>query len=174
MTEELLFLSPQWVHEAVRVVQSARAKDGEFKKLTSGYSLNLAYVITDIPPKLQELYSSDKIILFIQLDKGVVKNFEILTKPPDEKIDFTITSSYSVVKQIFLEKLSATTAFLNRQLKVEPFSMVYRRPRFTAKSIVVGNMILRFCRQIPTNYILNADPNETRPLQKTNTRDDPC
>lgn len=166
MAEKLMFLSPEWVHEAVRVVQAARGKDEEFRKLTSGYSLNLAYVITDIPSKLKELYSSEQIILFIQLDKGIVKNFEILTKPLAEKIDFTISSSYSIVKQIFLEQLSATTAFMNRQLKVEPLSMVYRRPRFTAKSIVVGNMILKFCRQIPTNYMLNTDSNEPRQVPK--------
>lgn len=166
MPEKLMFLSPEWVHEAVRIVQSARGKDEEFRKLTSGYSLNLAYVITNIPSRLKELYRSEQIILFIQLDKGVVKNFEILTKLPAEKIDFTISSSYSVVKQIFSEQLSATTAFMNRQLKVEPFSMVYRRPRFTAKSIVVGNMILKFCRQIPTDYMLNADSSKPHLVQK--------
>ncbi len=166
MSEKLLFLSPEWVREAVRVVQGARTKDEEFNRLTSGYSLNLAYVITDIPPKLRELYSSEKITLFIQLDKGVVKNFKILTEPPAEKIDFTISSSYSVIKEIFLEKLSETAAFLNRQLKVEPLSMVYRRPRFASKSMIVANMILRFCRQIPTDYMLNTDLNETCPPQK--------
>lgn len=166
MPEKLMFLSPEWVHEAVRVVQSARGKDEEFRKLTSGYSLNLAYVVTDVPSRLKEIYHSEQIILFTQLDKGTVKNFEILTKPPAEKIDFTIRSSYSVVKQIFLEQLSATTAFMNRQLKVEPFSMVYRRPRFTAKSIIVGNMILKFCKQIPTDYILNMDSNGQSPLRK--------
>jgi len=152
MAEKFMFLSPQWIHEAVKVVQGARSKDEEFRKLTSGYSLNLAYVITDIPPKLKALYSSEQVTLFIQLDKGVVKDFKILTKPPKEKIDFTITSTYSIVKQIFLGQLSVTAAFMNRQLKVEPFSMVYRRARFTAKSIIVGNMILTFCSQIPTEY----------------------
>jgi putative sterol carrier protein len=152
LAEKFMFLSPQWIREAVKVVQGARSKDEEFRKLTSSYSLNLAYVITNIPPKLKELYSSEQIILFIQLDKGVVKDFEILAKPPTEKIDFTITSTYSTVKQIFLGQLSATAAFMNRQLKVEPFSTVYRRPRFTAKSIIVGNMILKFCSQIPTEY----------------------
>jgi len=152
VAEKIMFLSPEWIREALRVVQGARSKDEEFNKLTSGYSLNLAYVVTDIPPKLKELYSSEQITLFIQLDKGVVKNFKILTKPPKEKIDFTITSTYPVVRQIFLGQLSVTAAFMNRQLKVEPLSMVYRRPRFTAKSIIVGNMILEFCRQIPTEY----------------------
>lgn len=166
MPEKLMFLSPEWVHEAVRVVQSARGKDEEFRRLTSGYSLNLVYVVTDVPSRLKKIYHSEQIILFIQLDKGTVKNFEILTKLPVEKIDFTIRSSYSVVKQIFLEQLSATTAFMNRQLKVEPFSMVYRRPRFTAKSIIVGNMILKFCRLIPTDYVLNMNSNEPRLLQK--------
>lgn len=148
-----MFLSPEWVEEAVKVVQGARSRDEEFRKLTSDYSLSLAYVTTEIPPKLMELYSSNQLVLLIELENGVVRRFEILKKLPEEKIDFTVISSYSVVKKIFSGELSLASGFFNRQLKVEPFRELYWRPRFTARSILVGNKILKFCREIPTRYL---------------------
>lgn len=153
MNKELLFLSPEWIQEAIKVIQSARSKDEKFKKLTSDYNLNLLYIVTDIPQELIKLYSSDKISLFIQLVKGVVNKFEIITDSPINNPDFTITSNYTVAKQIFLGKLSLTSAYINRKVKIEPMSLIYRRPRFTAKSMIVGNMILKLCKEIPTKYM---------------------
>jgi len=54
VAEKFMFLSPEWIREALRAVQGARSKDEEFSKLASDYSLNLAYIITDAPP----IYSS--------------------------------------------------------------------------------------------------------------------
>jgi putative sterol carrier protein len=153
MKEELLFLSPEWIHEVTSTVQGARAKDEEFRKLTSGYSLNLVYVLSELPFKLKKLYSGKKIVLSVQLDKGRVKKLDIGTELPDGKIDFTIHSDYSIAKQIFTKQLNPATAFINRQLKVEPLSTVYRRPRFTAKSIVAGSQIIEFARQVPTRFV---------------------
>jgi putative sterol carrier protein len=160
MKEDLLFLSPDWVHEITKVVQGSIAKDKNLKKLTSGYSLNLAYVFTELPFELRELYSNgQQLVLFVQLDGGRVKKLWIRTELPDEKVDFTISSDYSVVNHIFQGKLNPATAFINRQLKVEPMSRVYRRPRFTAQSIVIANMLLKIAMQVPTKYA-DHDPNK--------------
>ncbi len=153
MKEELLFLSPEWVHEITKVVQGSIARDENLKKMTSGYSLNLAYVFKELPLKLGELYSNgQQLVLFVQLDGGKVKRLWIRTELPEEKVDFTISSDYSVVNQIFRGKLNPATAFINRQLKVEPMSRVYRRPKFTAKSIVIANQLLKIAMQVPTRF----------------------
>ncbi len=158
MKEELLFLSPDWVHEVTKVVQGSIAKDANLKKMTSGYSLNLAYVFTGLPLKLRELYSEgSQLVLFVQLDGGRVKKLWIRTELPDEKVDFTISSDYHVVNQIFQGKLNPATAFINRQLKVEPMSRVYRRPKFTAKSIVIANQLLKIAMQVPTKFAGHED-----------------
>jgi putative sterol carrier protein len=146
-----MFLSPEWIREAVRTIQSARARDEEFRKLTSDYSLSVAYIIKDIPSRLKEQYSNERIVLFIRLDEGVVRELKILNEPPIGA-DFTITSTYSTVKQIFSGQLSLASAFMNRQVRVEPFDVIYRRPRFAAKSLIVGNMIIKLISQIPTEY----------------------
>jgi len=153
MKEELLFLSPDWVHEVTKVVQGSIAKDKNLRKLASDYSLNLAYVFEELPLKLRELYSNGQhLVLFVQLDEGRVKKLWIRTEIPDEKVDFTISSDYSIVDQIFQGKLNPATAFINRQLKVEPLSRVYRRPKFTAKSIVIANQLLKIAMQVPTKF----------------------
>ncbi len=159
MKEELLFLSPEWVHEVTKVVQGSIARDANLRKMTSGYSLNLAYVFTELPLKLKELYSNgQQLVLFVQLDGGRVKKLWIRTELPEEKVDFTISSDYSVVNQIFQGKLNAAAAFINRQLKVEPMSRVYRRPKFTAKSIVIANQLLKIAMQVPTWFADHEEP----------------
>jgi putative sterol carrier protein len=159
MKEDLLFLSPKWVHEATKVVQGSIAKDKNLKKLTSDYNLDLAYVFTGLPVGLSELYSNkQQLVLFVQLDRGRVKKLQIRTEAPDTKVDFTIFSEYSIVSQIFQGKLNPATAFVNRQLKVEPLSRVYRRPKFTAKSIVVANQLFKIAMQVPTKFAENEVP----------------
>lgn len=162
MKEDLLFLSPEWVHEVTKVVQGNIAKDENLRKLASGYSLNLAYVFTELPFKLGELYSNEhQLVLFVQLDGGRVKKLCIRTELPEEKVDFTISSDYSVVNQIFQGKLNPATAFINRQLKVEPLSRVYRRPKFTAKSIVIANQLLKIAMRVPTRFAEHEEPEKT-------------
>jgi len=149
-----LFLSPEWVYEVTRVVQAARSTDAEFGKLASGFSLNLVYLITDFPPKLREEYGASQLAIFVSLDKGTVRKLLIGKEAPDkEKVDFTVSSNYGVAKEIFLGQRNAATTFINREIKVEPLSRVYQRPRFSAKAVVTGNAILRIARTVPTTFL---------------------
>lgn len=152
MEDKLSFLYQDWIHEVTRVVQGARAKDEELRKYTSDYSLSLAYVITELPKKLTYVYS-EKLVLFVKLDKGVVQKLEIGTEIQEENIDFTVFSSYDTVKKIFTEKLNPASAFIKKQLKVEPLGKIYKMPRFTARSIITGNMILKYARTVPTKFV---------------------
>jgi len=148
-----VFLSPQWVHEVTRVVQGARRTDENFRKLAKGFSLSLAYLISELPQELREQYGGNQVAIFIQLDKGTVRRLQIGTELPQEKIDFTVASSYNVAKQIFQGELNPATSFINRQFRVEPLKRVYQRPKFAAKSIVTGNLILKIARQVPTVFL---------------------
>ncbi len=152
---EYQFLSPEWVYEVTRVVQAAQVKDKDFGELASGFSLTLAYQITDVPLGLSEQYGGSQLIILVNLNKGKVRKLTIGTELPEENADFTITSSYDVAKRIFLGELNAATSFISRELKIEPMSRVYRDPRFTAKSIVTGNLILKLARQVPTVFADN-------------------
>lgn len=147
-----VFLSPEWVWEVTRTVQAARKSNEDFGKLTSDFSLSLAYKVTDIPQTVGNGQGSNQVVVFLRLDKGTVRKLRIEAELPKEKVDFTVASNYSVVKQIFQGELNPATSFINGQLKVEPLNKVYQRPRFAAKSIVTGNAILRIARQVPTLF----------------------
>lgn len=147
------FLSREWVHEATHVVQAARTSNKEFGKLIEGFTVNLLYLITDFHPNLAAFYGSSQLAIFVKIDKGKVRKLLVGGEPPREKIDFTVASDYSVAKRLFLGELNPATSFVNRQIKVEPLSRVYQRPRFTAKSIVAGNAILRIVRKVPTVFL---------------------
>lgn len=147
-----VFLSHEWAHHVVKLVQGSRARDEEFKKLTSGFTLSLLYLITDLPPGVGSLCRGTQVAIFVQLDKGTVRKLQVGTEIPREKPDFTIASSYEVAKQIFQGELNAATSFISRQIRVEPLDRMYRRPRFTARAVVTGNQILKIARQVPTVF----------------------
>lgn len=152
MGENLLFLSPDWVHEVTRVVQSARSTDENFRKLAESFSVVLLYQVSDLPLKLAEIHCGSSLAILVQLDKGTVRKLLLGADPSCNKSDFTVSSNYSVVKNIFCGDINPAVAYIDHQIKVEPLRRVYARPRFTAKAIVTANAILKIARRIPTVF----------------------
>jgi len=152
MKEVYLFLSPEWVHEATRVIQAARSADKDFGKLAQSFSLTLIYVVTGLPQSLREIHGGPQLVVLVQLDKGTVRRLLLGTDVPGVKHDFLVSSSYSLAKQIFCGEGNPATAFIDRQFKVEPMRRVYQRPRFTAKGIVTGNAMLKVARRVATIF----------------------
>lgn len=149
-----IFLTPDWIREVLRLVQAARRRNESFRRLAREFSLNLAYVIEGLPTELRSYYGgSERAVIAVQLDKGSVRRFQIGSQPPAEDVDFTIFSDYSVAKRIFQGELTPGSSFINRQLRVEPMWKIYRRPKFAARSIVVGNLILKFARRARTVFV---------------------
>ncbi|MBI4464438.1 MAG: hypothetical protein HY647_07010 [Acidobacteria bacterium] len=147
------FLSPEWVREVTRVVQSARKTDENFRKLADDFSLKLLYRVSNLPPEVSEHYGGGtQAVIFVQLEKGTVRKIQIGTQAPEETADFTVASDYTVVRKIFQGELNAATSFINREFQVEPVATFYARPKFVAKSIVTGNRILKIARQVPTVF----------------------
>lgn len=151
MSKEVLFLSPEWVHQAAAAAQTARQTDTEFAEMVSGFNLSLLYVITELPKELKNSHG-DRLPIFVRLEKGGVRQLQIGADVPKEKIDFTVTSRYSVAKQIYTGQINVGTAFVNRLLELEPMSKVYEDPKFTATSIVAGNRLIKIIGQIPTAF----------------------
>lgn len=148
--EGSLFLSPDWVDQAVKTVQLARVTDKQFGKLVRGLTLELIYVITDVPPALESFYKSDRLVIFVELDKGKLKNIWSDTEVPGKEADFTVSSDYETFKQIYIGQINAATAFINGDVKVEPMARIYRNPAFSARSISTGNQMIRILQQVPT------------------------
>lgn len=152
--DEFVFLSPEWIREVLRLVQCARRHNESFRRLAREFSLKLAYVVTDLPKELQRYYDgSSQLVIFVQLDKGTVRRFEVRPELPGEECDFTVYTEYGVAKRIFQGDLTPGSSFINRLVRVEPLSKVYRRPKFAARSIVVGNLILKFARRARTVFV---------------------
>lgn len=151
-----VFLSPQWVQEASRTIQSAKRTDEYLGKMASRLNLGLVYIITDLPTELRHSIGESKMVIFVRLKKGAVQRLEIgTTVPKDEKIDFTILSDYQQAKSILLGETNPANAFVRRQIQVMPLKEVYRRPRFTAECIVGGNQMIQIIRKIPTIFPSN-------------------
>lgn len=149
-----VFLTPDWIREVLRLVQSARRQNESFRRLASRFTLKLAYVVQGLPRELRSYYQgADQAVIFVQLEKGAVRRFEISAHPPADKVDFTIFSDYSVAKRIFQGELAPGSSFINRLLRVEPLHKIYRNPKFAARSIVAGNLILKFARRARTVFV---------------------
>ncbi len=155
---EWLFLSPEWVHEVTRLVQSARTRDEDFARLAADFSLTLLYELDGLPEPLRRRYrGSDRVIIGLQLHQGVVRKIHVGPDCPWAEADFTVAGDYKVAWRLFTGDLNPATAFANRLVRIEPLGRIYQRPRFTAKSIILAGKILQICRQIPTAFVPAGD-----------------
>jgi len=148
---DLLFLSPEWVREVARAVEAARRSDEYFRKLSSTFSLSVVYSISGLPAPLRPFYGGKgEATIFVDLVKGRLRKLEVGDSACPERADFLVTSDYATVWRIFRGQLSPTRAFAERLLRVEPTASLYRRPGFTARSLVVAGIVLRQARRVAT------------------------
>ena len=150
--QEVLFLSQEWVHQAAATAQQARQTDKEFGQMVSGFNLSLLYIITELPQQLKNLYKTERLQVFVRLEKGGVRQLDVGADGLAEKADFTVTSKYNVARRIYQREINPGTAFVNQMLQVKPFEKVYDDPKFTANSIVAGNKLIKIISQIPTAF----------------------
>ncbi len=152
MEEGMLFLSPEWVHEAVRTVQAARSADKSFDEMTHDFSLTLQYMVTDLPQRLRDIHGGPQLAIMVQLHRGTVKSLQLGTEVSGDKKDFTVTTNYTAAKRMFSGEANPATAFIDREITVEPLRRVYQRPKFTAKAIVTANALLKIAKRVPTIF----------------------
>jgi len=102
---------------------------------------------------LVKKYGSDKVVIYVELKRGVVMRFIIGAEMPKESHpDFTVESNYNVVKKIFLGELNPATAFIKRYIRVKPLMKLYLDPAFAAKSFTTLSTLLQVVGNVPTAF----------------------
>ncbi len=121
----------------------------------SEFSLSVAYTIENLPPKLQKLYDSEQVTIYIELDEGELRRFTIGTEiPPESKPDFIVTSDYEIAKKNFQGELNPISTFMKRRIKVEPWRKLYFNPKFSARSLSTINTLLKVIQEkVPTDFL---------------------
>jgi len=152
---EYMFLSKEWIRKAVAAIEQAKATDENVMAQASEFSLSLAYTIEKLPQNLKELYGSEQVTVYIELDQGELTHFSIGTEIPlGKKPDFTVTSDYDVARKNFQGELNPISTFMKRRIKVEPWKKLYLNPRFSAKSLSTINTLLKVIREeVPTSFL---------------------
>jgi len=148
-----VFLSKEWINKAVAAIEHAKATDESIMSQAAEFSLSVAYTIENLPQKLRNLYSSDKVTIYVELDQGTLRRFTVGTEVPEgKKPDFTVTSDYDVARKNFQGELNPVSTFIKRRIKVEPFKKLYLNPSFSAKSLSTINTLLKVMRDVPTIF----------------------
>jgi putative sterol carrier protein len=149
--ENFIFLSREWITNAVLEIEKAKNKNEELRKRLSGVNFKLAFRIINIPPKLKELYGSDQIVAYFKIDDGDLKDFSLTNKAPKD-VDFTITAEYTVAKELFEGKVDPLTAFTNFMVRVRPFRRLFSNPLSSAKLLSIANDLLKLVKNVPTIF----------------------
>ena len=147
------FLSEEWVRKVVAAIEHAKLEDEKIRKLASGFSLRVIYIVENLPETLRKKYGKDKVKIYVELDKGKTKRFMVGREVPrDGSPDFTVISDYEIAKKIFKEELTVASAFIKRYIRVKPLMHLYTNPSFTAKSLTTFNVLLRVMEKVPTRF----------------------
>ena len=148
-----LFLSKVWIEKIINAIEDARALDPELMAKTSEFSLSVAYVIENLPQKLRDLYENEKVVIYVEMDKGNLTQFNVSKKMPSEKLtDFIVTAKYEIAKKNFLGELNLLSTFIKRLVKVSPWRKISTNPTFTIKSLSTMIEVLKVMRTVPTVY----------------------
>lgn len=151
--QDYVFLSPEWVHEVARVVDTARANDQYFGNLVADLNLNLLYKIRKLPERLRKHYGgSSEAIIFAAVKKGVAQRIVIGTEAPSEPVHVVVTLDYKVAKQLYLGESSPAASVISQRVLAKPVNGFPHWPRVAAKSLVTVNRVLRIARKVPTQF----------------------
>jgi len=152
-THEYVFLSPEWIHEVARAVQSAREGDLYFRNLVAGISLKLAYIIRGVPKPLSHCYGGDsQATVFVRIDKGAVGTLIVGRELPEEEAQVLVTTEYKTAKELFLGESSPVATVLSQRLKAEPVNGFRGWPSLAAKSLLTASNVLRVARKVSTVF----------------------
>jgi len=150
---DYVFLSPEWVREVARVVDTARASDRYFGMLVADLNLNLLYKIRKLPTRLRKHYGgASEALIFTVVEKGVARRIVIGTEAPSAPVDVLVTLDYKVAKQLYLGESSPAASVFNQRVQAKPLNGFRNWPRVAAKSLVTVNRVLRLARKVPTEF----------------------
>ncbi len=134
-------------------IERAKAEDEKVREMASEFTLKVVYVIENLPEHLRKKYGSDKVQIYVELDRGKTKRFVVgKDLPVKNSPDFTVISDYKVAERIFKGELTVASAFVKRHIKVRPLMKLYANPAFTAKSLATFNLLLEVMSKVPTRF----------------------
>lgn len=149
---ERTFLSPEWIFEVARAVESAKEKSLYLQNLLADYSLGATYVIRGIPGGLRHSYDGGEAVLFVRVDKGSVRRIAVGAKAHKTRVDVVVTMDYETARKLFAGKTKPAATLLSGRIKAVPRSGFQHWPKLAAKSIVTANQVLKIARTVPTVF----------------------
>ncbi len=150
---ECLFLSPVWIDQVARAVESVRERDQYVQNLLANYSLGVTYIIRGIPAELRHWYGGGgEAVIFVRLNKGAVRRIAVGGKPHKAKVDVIATMDYATAKKLFVGQMRPAATLLSGRIRAEPRNNFRHWPKLAAKSIVTVNQILKIARTVPTVF----------------------
>ncbi len=151
--EKPLFLTPEWVEEVRRAVEAVKTSDPYFRMMLNDFTMNVKYVIHDLPAKLRPLYGTGReAAVFVRLHQGTVQGVQFGRKPAGEDTHLVVTIDYETAKRLFRGESSPARAVISQDLKAEPVNGFRHWHRVAAKSIITASRVLRTARKVPTSF----------------------
>ena len=152
-SDEHVFLTPRWIEEVRRVVEAAKQADLHFRLLVNDFTMNVKYVIRDLPEGLRRVYGGkSEAAVYVRLHEGSVQQIRLGRKPARQEIHLVVTIDYHTAKQLFLGHSSPARVVISRRLKARPVNGFRHWHKVAARSIVTANRVLRTARKVPTAF----------------------
>ncbi len=153
----LVFLSPEWIHEVVAVLETAKQRDPYLSGLVADFTFKVAYVIEDAPLGLRSLCGNGgKMVVCAALQNGVVEDVKIGGRMPSHPVDLTVTIGYQVAEKLFRGEVGVASTLLGGDVRVRPQNGFGTWAKIAAKSLVTASQFLKTVRKVPTSFCPEA------------------
>lgn len=152
--DRFVFLSPEWIAQAVTVLETAKQRDPYLSGLVADFTLKVAYVIEDAPPRLRSRCGNgSKLVIRVALRNGVVEDVKIGTRMPSQPVDLVVTVGYRLAEKLFRGEIGVASTILGGHVQAKPVNGFTAWARIAAKSLVTASQFLKTARKIPTSFI---------------------
>ena len=152
-SEKLLFLSREWFEQVVAAVEDAKRADPYFRGLVTGISLKVAYVVTDLPPNLDDSHSgSNQMVIHVVFRRGQVDQVRWTDQLGSEPTDLAVTAKYRVAARLFRGEIGAVSTLLGGRVKAKPVNGFRGWSKVSANSLVAATKVLKAARKVPTAF----------------------
>jgi len=149
LIEEYLFMTPEWMTKFVTIIE----ENPEIRSKTSEFNLSIIYIVENLPRELRELYGSDSVYIYAELDQGSISFTVEKEVVSEETVDFIVTADYEIAKKNFQGELDMLSTFIKRLIKIRPWHKISLNPVFTIKALVAVTAMLKAMRTVPTRYL---------------------
>ena len=148
-----VFLSPEWIRQVIEATESAKMDDPYFRELVADFTMNVKYVVRDLPGELRAQYGGkSRMVMFVALDRGSVRQIHFGRRPANQEVHLEVASDYETAKRLFLRECSPARVFLNRGVTAKPVGGFRHWSKVNANSLLTASRLLRMARKVPTVF----------------------